>query len=104
MFFEQDRLFFGSTTGNLDYAYAAAQEAYEPTNLLDAGNDQDFAWLYTPKYRVMRADPRFLWLMKKVGLFDYWITSKTHPEFCDAAEDRDSEICFAIRKAQAEGN
>ena len=30
----------------------------------------------------MRANPRFLPLVEKLGLMDYWRTSKTQPDVC----------------------
>ena len=38
--------------------------------------------LFAPAAAPMRRDPRFLPLMKKLGLLDYWRSSGHWPDFC----------------------
>ena len=33
--------------------------------------------------RPMRADPRFLPLVEKLGLMEYWRTTKSQPDACE---------------------
>ncbi|MFZ4687364.1 MAG: hypothetical protein ACOYMK_17375 [Hyphomonadaceae bacterium] len=33
--------------------------------------------------RSMRADPRFLSLVEKLGLMEYWRTTKSQPDACE---------------------
>jgi hypothetical protein len=48
-----------------------------------------------------RADPRFLPLVKKTGQYQYWLDTGTQPDACKRAEERDFEVCAALRKDQA---
>jgi DNA-binding winged helix-turn-helix (wHTH) protein/tetratricopeptide (TPR) repeat protein len=38
-------------------------------------------WLWAPSTRPMRRDPRFLPLVREIGLVDYWRESGTRPDF-----------------------
>ncbi len=51
--------------------------------------------------RPMRADPRFLPLMKKAGTWQYWVETGTMPDWCKLPEEQDFETCAELRKAQA---
>lgn len=42
--------------------------------------------LFTPQLRSVRADPRFIPLVKRLGLSDYWSKSGNWPDFCQAAD------------------
>lgn len=39
--------------------------------------------LFLPTSRAMRADPRFLPLVDKMGLMDYWRATKSRPDVCE---------------------
>ena len=51
--------------------------------------------------RAFRADPQFLPLMKKSGLYQYWLDTGTRPDICDLAEEKDLEVCASLRADQA---
>jgi hypothetical protein len=51
--------------------------------------------------RALRADPQFLPLMKKSGIYQYWLDTGTHPDICDLAEEKDFEVCASLRADQA---
>lgn len=44
----------------------------------------------------MRADPRFLPLVEKQGLMEYWRTTKSQPDVC---ETEDVPFCRELKKA-----
>ena len=48
----------------------------------------------------MRADPRFLPLVKKSGIYQYWLETRTQPDVCEAPDERDIEVCRELRKDQ----
>jgi len=51
--------------------------------------------------RSLRADPRFLPLMKASGIYQYWLDTGTHPDVCDLPEERNFEVCADLRADQA---
>lgn len=55
---------------------------------------------FAPSARAMRAHPRFLPLMRELGLWDYWVATNSHPDVCELPEERDFEICVKLRDAQ----
>jgi tetratricopeptide (TPR) repeat protein len=57
--------------------------------------------LFGKSERAFRADPQFLPLMKKSGLYQYWLDTNTHPDVCDLAEEKDFEVCASLRADQA---
>ncbi|OYX47654.1 MAG: hypothetical protein B7Y90_12690, partial [Alphaproteobacteria bacterium 32-64-14] len=50
--------------------------------------------------RPMRADPRFLPLMKSSGAWEHWVETKTLPDWCKLPEEGGFETCVELRKAQ----
>ena len=52
--------------------------------------------LFLPMSRAMRADPRFVPLVEKLGLMDYWRATKSQP---DACETEDVPFCRELKKA-----
>lgn len=78
--------------GDLDRAFAIADRP-DLTQLLW----NYFPTLFLPPNRPMRADPRFLPLMAKLGYVDYWKQSGTKPDFCSTPQERDIPICVALR-------
>lgn len=78
--------------GDLDRAFALA----------DRPDLTQFFWnyfptLFLPPNSAMRADPRFLPLMQKLGYVDYWKQTKTQPDICATPEERDIPLCQALR-------
>lgn len=58
--------------GDVDGAFAAIKP---PLNALPLV-------LYYPEMKLLRRDPRFWPLAKRMGLVDYWIKSNSWPDFC----------------------
>jgi TolB-like protein/tetratricopeptide (TPR) repeat protein len=58
------------------------------------------AW-WAPGSRPLRADPRFLRLMKNNAQYQYWLDTGTHPDVCDLPEEKDYELCASLRADQA---
>lgn len=56
-----------------------------------------FPTLFLPPNTAMRADPRFLPLMQKLGYVDYWKQTKTQPDICATPEERDIPLCKALQ-------
>jgi tetratricopeptide (TPR) repeat protein len=75
-----------STTGELDEAFALADLHFERAGPnVRVGEPAGGAGRYLPfvlSTREMRRDPRFMTLMQKVGLLDYWHGSGVWPDFC----------------------
>lgn len=71
-----------SRLGALDAAFDQANAyADHPRNLRLAFSLQpDF--LFEPETAAMRADPRFIPLVRRLGLLDYWRASGHWPDFC----------------------
>lgn len=57
--------------------------------------------LFGKTERPFRADPQFLPLMKKSGLYQYWLDTGTRPDVCDLPEEKDFEVCASLRADQA---
>jgi TolB-like protein len=77
--------------------------------LLDRSNPVLFgvsgARLFAPQAKTLRADPRFLQLMKnggKTSIYQYWLDTKTQPDVCATPEERDIEVCRELRKDQGQ--
>lgn len=81
-----------ATLGDLDRAYALADRP-DLTQMFW----NYFPTLFLPPNRPMRADPRFLPLMQKLGYVDYWKQTKTQPDVCGTPEERDIPVCVALR-------
>jgi tetratricopeptide (TPR) repeat protein len=77
--------------------YGALLDRSLPSNFLYNG-----AVLLTKGERAFRADPQFLPLMKKSGIYQYWLDTGTHPDICDLPEEQDFEVCASLRADQAE--
>ncbi len=58
--------------------------------------------LFGKTERAFRADPQFLPLMKKSGLYQYWLDTGTHPDVCDLPEEKNFEVCAKLRADQAD--
>jgi TolB-like protein len=57
--------------------------------------------LFGKTERAFRADPQFLPLMKRSGLYQYWLDTGTHPDVCDLPEEENLEVCASLRADQA---
>lgn len=77
-----------ASAGELDDAFGLA-ERLVPTSFLG-----ETAVLFWPQTRSMRVDPRFLQLVEKLGLMDYWRTSKTQPDVCETDA---APFCVALK-------
>lgn len=73
--------------------------------LLDHSLPSTFLWnagaLLSKQESDFRADPQFLPLMKKSGIYQYWLDTGTHPDVCDLPEEKDFEVCASLRADQA---
>lgn len=83
----QLQLLFASL-GDLDHAFGLAEFMIQQIGSTEA--------LFLPPTAPMRADPRFMPLMKKVGLVQYWQASGKWPDFC-LAPDRPYD-CAAVAR------
>jgi TolB-like protein len=76
---------------DLDAAFAlAGKQKIIPTTAI-IGTFQVFFW---PTSRAMRADPRFLPLVEKLGLMDYWRATRSQPDICDTET---APFCTALK-------
>ena len=75
---------------------ALLDRSHPSTGFLYAGGS-----LLDKNERALRADPRFLPLMKKSGLYQYWLDTGTHPDICDDPAEKSFEVCASLRVAQA---
>lgn len=88
--------------GDRDGAFAIAADLY-PAWHAPSGEDPDRFWLDHPDFtgtailngpagRAMRGDPRFVQMMQKLGLLDYWRSGRL-PDFCTKAHE---PVCARI--------
>jgi adenylate cyclase len=76
--------------------YGALLDRRSPSGLLfNAGE------LFGKTERALRADPRFLLLMQRSGIYQYWLDTHTHPDTCDLPEERNFDVCTNLRADQA---
>lgn len=76
--------------------YGALLDHRYPSNFLfNAGE------LFNETERGIRADPRFLQLMKKSGIYQYWLDTGTRPDTCDLPQERGFPVCASLRADQA---
>ena len=73
--------------------------------LLDRNRPSPFLWnaalLLGKNERALRADPHFLPLMKKSGIYQYWLDTGAHPDICNLPEEKNIEVCANLRADQA---
>ena len=84
--------------GQVDAAYTMIGPLLKrsnPNGLLTTGG-----YMLAPMTRPMRADPRFLPLMRETGIYQYWLDTRTQPDMCETPEERAFEVCVALRKDQ----
>ena len=84
--------------GQVDAAYTIMGPLLKRSN--PVGLQQSGRAIFAPRARPIRADPRFLPLMRETGIYQYWLDAKTQPDMCETPEERDFEVCVALRKDQ----
>jgi TolB-like protein len=85
-----------SAFGRLEDAFAFAKEGINPKAYTLVN-----AWmLFSKATSPMRADPQFLPFVKELGLYQYWLDTKTRPDVCDLPEEKDFEVCVALEAAK----
>jgi len=71
--------------GEVDFAYALADEYYrrtaDPVYAEPIGGAARYS-LFMPPAAALRKDARFMILMKRLGLVDYWTETGKWPDFC----------------------
>jgi DNA-binding winged helix-turn-helix (wHTH) protein/TolB-like protein/Tfp pilus assembly protein PilF len=67
--------------GEVDTAFAVADQSYRPERLANRYTRPDTAVLLRPTSAALRRDKRFLPLVERLGLVAYW-KSHTAPDFC----------------------
>lgn len=78
--------------GDVDGAYA--ELARSPQAL------RNTAWLFYSEMKAFRADPRFMPLVARLGLVDYWRSSGHWPDFCvGPSRELDCAAAVAVVKA-----
>lgn len=81
---------------DLDAAFEQADSQTFNSSTLESGGLQALFW---PASRDMRADPRFLPLVEKLGMMDYWRTTRSQPDVC---ETEAAPFCAALKTANAQ--
>jgi DNA-binding winged helix-turn-helix (wHTH) protein/TolB-like protein len=94
-----------SAIGEVDAAFTLAESAYpersrqsaaEERFLKTGGNGFSRAVLFGDAAAPMRADPRFIAIVERTGLLDYWL-ARGQPDFCAYAP---TPICDRIRRGR----
>ena len=76
---------------DLDAAFALADQLTFNASSLSSEMHQVLFW---PASRPMRDDPRFLPLVEKLGMLDYWRTTRSQPDLC---ETETAPFCKALK-------
>jgi len=84
--------FILAALGRVDEAFAFIETS--------PGQSGDRRSLFTPSARAMRASDRFLPLVTKLGLWDYWITTGSRPDVCDLPQESNFPVCVGLRALQ----
>lgn len=90
------RLRLGGNADEILAWYNANLDPNRPSNFLFG-----IAELFNKPEKDLRAHPEFVPLMKKHGVYQYWLDTGTHPDTCDLPEEKDFAICAALRADQA---
>jgi DNA-binding winged helix-turn-helix (wHTH) protein/TolB-like protein len=77
--------------GDLDGAFAQAEKR---SFSITAIRSFETAPLFFPATRAMRADPRFLPLVEKLGMMDYWRATRSQPDVC---KTETAPFCAALK-------
>ena len=81
--------------GDLDGAFA---EADRRSFSIPAIRSYETAPLFYPQTQAMRADPRFLPLVEKLGIMDYWRATRSQPDVCTREA---APFCAVLKAANA---
>jgi tetratricopeptide (TPR) repeat protein len=57
--------------------------------------------LFNRNEPALRADARFLPLMRASGIYQYWLDTHTHPDTCDLPEESSFAVCAQLRADEA---
>lgn len=85
----------GDDEGMFAQHEAALDHRYPSNFLWNAGE------LFNRAEQALRANPRFLPLMKESGIYQYWLDTGTRPDTCNLPEERNFEVCASLRADQA---
>jgi tetratricopeptide (TPR) repeat protein len=80
--------------GDLDGAF---REAGLRSFGIPAITSYETAALFYPQSRAMRADPRFLPLVEKLGMMEYWRATKSQPDVCGTEA---APFCAVLKAAR----
>lgn len=86
--------------GDLDSAFRVAEAYASDPLVVRFGNALLPAFLFGPETAAMRQDPRFIPIMERLGLVDYWRTSGHWPDFCTKEP---KSICSTMQRQPAAG-
>jgi TolB-like protein len=75
--------------GDMDSAFARTEQLGRGRPFLA------YPLLFDPATKAMRNDPRFIPLVTRLGLMDYWKTTGTRPDVCDT---EDVPLCALLKK------
>lgn len=78
--------------GDLDRAFEIASEP----GFMNDSIVSMFPILFLPATRAMRADPRFLTLMRDLGYLDYWRQTNSGPDVCSTPDESGIPLCKAL--------
>ena len=92
----QESVLVPSALGDVDGTILAMERA--PKMDSTTFGDSNTPSLFWPQTRAVRADPRFLPMVERLGLMDYWRTTKTQPDVC---ETEDVPFCRELKKTLA---
>ncbi len=80
-----------SALGDIDGAFRVADRL---SFSLPSARSYETANLFYPQARALRADPRFLPLVEKLGMMDYWRATKSQPDVCGTEQ---APFCAALK-------
>jgi DNA-binding winged helix-turn-helix (wHTH) protein/tetratricopeptide (TPR) repeat protein len=84
--------------GKVDDAFALARRGIDrKTYTFD-----NAVALFATGARPMRADPRFLELVKDLGIYQYWLDTGTRPDFCNHPEEEGFLVCATLPAGKPE--
>lgn len=92
----QESVLVPSALGDVDGTILAMERS--PKMDSTTFGDSNTPSLFWPQTRAVRADPRFLPLVERLGLMDYWRATKSQPDVC---ETEDVPFCRELKKTLA---
>jgi hypothetical protein len=81
--------------GGVDEAFDLAHRLAASDLATRTGAVLSTGFLFGPDTVAMRRDPRFVGLMRDLGLVDYWRRSGNWPDFCDTEP---GSVCAAMQR------